>query len=278
LKDHPTQFNVNKTDTPRGPPLLVLFLDTEMEVPKPDVAVEDLKNQQQCLGHLLEHKADVNLTDSRGFTALHYLCNLLVANPEPESIRAEMASKLLEAGANINAPNEYRQTALHFSALRARKLMVDLLVDHKAEVDARDSDGETPIMFAVKHPDRQQHSPPVHHELAANYSAVWSVNSLHVMKSLLAHKADIDGRKSQHHDDYGNDAKKTPLVIAVEYENVSAVKLLLDRKADVSLRDVENQSAVQHCTNAQILHLLNQKQAQIDGSDDCSCGFTKTLC
>jgi hypothetical protein len=25
-----------------------------------------------------------------------------------------------------------------------------------------------------------------------------------------------EGRKSQHHDDYGNDAKKTPLVIAVE--------------------------------------------------------------
>jgi ankyrin repeat protein len=71
---------------------------------------------------------------------------------EPRGIRsptAEQAVKvLLEAGANINAVNEADFTALHGAAFRGLNEVVQYLVEHGADINARDFKGRTPYRLA----------------------------------------------------------------------------------------------------------------------------------
>lgn len=60
---------------------------------------------------------------------------------------------------DVNATNERRQTAMHLAILRSDKYgseqeylkIVKLLLEANADVDAKDSDGRTPMHYAVKY-------------------------------------------------------------------------------------------------------------------------------
>jgi ankyrin repeat protein len=55
---------------------------------------------------------------------------------------------LLEAGGNINAVNEADFTALHGAAFRGLNEVVQYLVEHGANINARDFKGRTPYRLA----------------------------------------------------------------------------------------------------------------------------------
>jgi ankyrin repeat protein len=63
---------------------------------------------------------------------------------------AETARRLLQAGADMNAKNEFEQSVLHFAALGRIQGMVQLLLDHRAQGDAIDCEGDTPLIAATK--------------------------------------------------------------------------------------------------------------------------------
>ncbi|XP_013199735.2 ankyrin repeat domain-containing protein 27 [Amyelois transitella] len=79
---------------------------------------------------------DVNLSDSNGFTPLHFaarygyvhLCNILIVNK-----------------ANVNCINKRGQTPLHLAALNNKPLVLRTLLDNGANINAMDVIGNTPL-------------------------------------------------------------------------------------------------------------------------------------
>ena len=62
---------------------------------------------------------------------------------------AEEAVKLLlDAGADVNAVNEADFTALHGAAYRGLNEVIQILVEHGANINARDFRGRTPYRLA----------------------------------------------------------------------------------------------------------------------------------
>ena len=57
---------------------------------------------------------------------------------------------LLDAGADINRPDSYGETALHSAARKGHLSAVDLLLQHNPTVDCRTGTGETPLLAACR--------------------------------------------------------------------------------------------------------------------------------
>jgi uncharacterized protein len=124
----------------------------------------------------------VNSADESGFTALHG-----VAGEE----HYDVATYLIENGADVNAKNNEGIAPLH---LAAWPQMVELLVSRGANIDARDETGRTPLI--------------VHAEEAEDCG---------VMAALLRLGADADAA-----DEDGNSA----LSIATDREELDKIQLI----------------------------------------------------
>ena len=86
---------------------------------------------------LLNAGADVNKTDTHGFTAL-------MRSNESEIVRI-----LLERGAYVNAKNNHGETALIMSSSYGANLeVVRILLEHGADVNAESNDGKTALSWA----------------------------------------------------------------------------------------------------------------------------------
>jgi ankyrin repeat protein len=104
---------------------------------------------------LLAAGADHRITTNDGTTALMATAGLGPRSYQPNKPRgerlagAEAAVKLLvEAGADVNAVNEGDFTALHAATYRGWDEVVQYLVEHGANLNARDYRGRTPFRIA----------------------------------------------------------------------------------------------------------------------------------
>jgi len=101
---------------------------------------------------LLGHGADPNIKTYQGSTALMAAAgvNWVVAQTYSRSNDEylEAAKLCLEKGADVNAANNQGFTAMHGAANRGFDKMVELLAEHGARLDGKDSQGRTPMMYA----------------------------------------------------------------------------------------------------------------------------------
>jgi hypothetical protein len=95
-----------------------------------------------------------NLDDGRGYTPLHYLARII--DPSKEHTHGNqciLAKQLIEAGANVNARaqrNVFESTPLHHACSGRSCTNLDfiqLLLDHGANPNAKNSKGETPLHY-----------------------------------------------------------------------------------------------------------------------------------
>ena len=61
----------------------------------------------------------------------------------------DLAELLLANKAEVNAKDNFGRTPLHYGGVFGHKDVAELLLANKAEVNAKDNDGETPLHMAV---------------------------------------------------------------------------------------------------------------------------------
>lgn len=150
--------------------------------------------------HIRDHPDAIDAADQPGgLTALHVA---MLNN------YTELARRLLERGANPNAPDGKGEAPLHAAAIFDRRAgcpMTRLLLAHGADVRARNPQGETPLHRAAFHG---------HTVLAA---------------LLLSHGADIQARAGR---------GESPLHLAcAPTPHLDMIHLLIERGADLNAED-----------------------------------------
>jgi ankyrin repeat protein len=114
-----------------------------------------IDSSPEIIKALLDAGADHRITTDDGNTPLMAAAGIGHRSYQPRRPRgdrspsAEAAVKVLvEAGADVNAVNEADYTALHAAAFRGWNEVVQYLVEHGANINARDYRGRTPFRIA----------------------------------------------------------------------------------------------------------------------------------
>jgi ankyrin repeat domain-containing protein 17 len=159
----------------------LLAVTAAAAAPKSDVADAAMRGDKSAVRTLLQQKADVNVQQIDGTTALHWaveandveLADLLLRNGAKASAankagatplllaaengNAAMIERLLSAGADPNTPlTKTSDTALMMAARTGKIDAVKVLLDHKAQVNPKETwGGTTALMWAAseRHPD-----------------------------------------------------------------------------------------------------------------------------
>lgn len=203
---------------------------------------------QAAVESLLKSKADVNVPEADGTTAIAWAVRQGDAKLAEELIRAgadvkaanrygitplylacqngdaAMIAKLLAAGAGANDAVTEGETALMTAAHTGNPDAIKVLLDHGANLEAKESwHGETALMWAAaeSHPD--------------------------AVKMLIAHGADVNARSNLNHWDRQVTSEPrekwlplgnlTPMMFAARQGCLECVKILAEAKADMSAVD-----------------------------------------
>ncbi|XP_036936721.1 ankyrin repeat domain-containing protein 22 isoform X2 [Acanthopagrus latus] len=120
--------------------------------------------------YLLENRADVQLTNKKQRTCLHYVSKrtlslldyLMVAILMPILLlgyflmlqkrrqQEALMKEVLSSNINIHAVDYKGNTALHYVCQRKSHRLVPLLLERKADTNIQNNDGETPLDIATR--------------------------------------------------------------------------------------------------------------------------------
>lgn len=132
----------------------------------------------------------------------------------------DLLEHLIKHGIPVNAQDKKKRTAMH-RALEPDKgdvLAVGTLLDHGADPNIRNEDGETALHLAIFHMSEET-----------------------VSLLLASSKTNVN---------IADDEGVTPLMLAAEYSDLALIEKLLERRADKRARDKAGRSAAQHASGS----------------------------
>jgi ankyrin repeat protein len=215
LEAHPDWAKASAPDPCRTPALFLAVLEDKAMVEA-----------------FLAKGADVNVRNASRATPLYWVCTahgdtspfrkeiaeLLIAKGADVNARDDWGSSpllkavpgcgtsgvqlLIDAGADVKAKNDLDRTPLHEASLDGG--VAELLIAHDADIEARDYQGDTPLLYAAR------------------------IGSVEFATVLLAHGADVNAR---------NSAGQTPLLLAQRTGKQVLIDLLIAHGAEVDARD-----------------------------------------
>jgi uncharacterized protein len=175
-------------------------------------------------------KSALEVRDQRGATLLMHAA----AFGNIETLKL-----LADAGADINARNDFGATALLWGARDPEK--AKLLISRGADVNARSTQGRTPLMLASLRPGGSSivalmltkgadvNNKDNHGETALGLAA--TIGDVETMRLLLAKGADPSA---------ANGKGETPIILATKSKQAEAVRLLIAKRVDVNVANTSN--------------------------------------
>jgi|GEM_PF-2236234 len=139
-------FDTPEKQRPQTEKLTQAFLALHLRYPLHQAASVNLPQVVRCL--ITNHHADVNGQDTDGSTALHSVASCYLDKGDRDN--SAVVDVLLETnGININIPNRWLETPLHYAASRSKPRIIAKLIQAGAFINARNSRQETPLYIAV---------------------------------------------------------------------------------------------------------------------------------
>ena len=170
---------------------------------------------------LIEHGADVNAPDGDDMTPLHLTLHHVSVNTgascystgrtdvKEQGLAPRMKSDvktvqaLLDHGADVTARDNTRSTPLHLASAREPPAIVQLLIEHGADVNVPDGNHKTPLHLAMR-------------------------GHLETARLLIERGAYVNALDGDH---------STPLHLASSILRLEIMRLLIERGADINARD-----------------------------------------
>jgi ankyrin repeat protein len=208
-------------------------------------------NNLAAVQSLIKQKADVNVAETDGTTALQWAAR---------ADNVDMARALLKAGADPKKPNRYGITALQLAAVNGSTPMVRLLIEAGADVNAVLPEGETILMTAARtgRADtlevllnagaRLDAREKLYGESALQWAA--AENHADAVRLLLTRGADVDERSTTqtYRRRSGQSVMPlgswTPLMYAARQNAIDAGRVLTSRGAKLDLVDPDGATAL----------------------------------
>lgn len=95
----------------------------------------------KCIAELIKAKADLNIQDRDGFTALH--AAIIVGN-------LKICEYLVRHGADINLTDSELHSVVHWSVVCGHDNLLSFLLKNNAEIEIADIHGAYPIHYAAQ--------------------------------------------------------------------------------------------------------------------------------
>jgi ankyrin repeat protein len=189
------------------------------------VAEAARKADKAAIRALLQKRADVNVPEPDGSTALHWAAY---------TNDFEIADLLIRAGANAKATNRYGVTPLALASTNGNAAIIEALVKAGADPNLASAEGETPLMLAARAGIAPAVAALITHGANVNATEkwkgqtalMWAAAEGHTaaVQALVAAGADINARSK---------GGLTPFLFAVRESQVGVVRALLASGAKV---------------------------------------------
>ena len=173
-----------------------------------------LRGQDDFAKLFIKKGAVLDVQDRYGFAPLHYAC---------QKGHAGIVRILIAHGAQIETRTHYDHTLLHWAAWRGHRGVVEILLESGADPRARDKNGESPAQLAEEYGYRR-----VAELLYPLHKAARAGDREGIHSWLDRHPESIDEQDGE---------GKTPLHIAMRYDQPEVAGLLVQLGADTGVKD-----------------------------------------
>ena len=197
------------------------------------------KGQINVLRFLLERDGGLGIESKGGPGVVQIDNSLTPLSQAAVGGQKDVVEFLLERNANIEARDSKGNTPLSLATGASKDTVIELLLEYNADIESRNERGETPLLRTVSRERGRQERPGKNET---------------VVEILLNHGANMEAK---------DDDDMTPLLCAVKHGWAGVVKLLLEHNVNVDCGDPDGRTALQLAEflgdKTVLTHLLRHK-------------------
>jgi len=230
---------------------------------------------------LLEQHVSAKLGEPDGTTALHWAVH---------HDDVDLAQRLIRAGADVNAVNQYQITPMAEASIIGNTVMIETLLKAGADANAKNGDGQTALMGIARTGNVEAARLLLERGADVNAKENWRGQTAlmwavaaglpEMVKELVAHKADLNARSNVNQWDRDVTAEPrrkymplggwTPLLFAAREGCLECARILVKAGADLNIQDPDGVSPIVTATvngHYDIAAYLVEKGADVNLAD-----------